>query len=490
MLAPLAVQTGSVRALTWQHLDAAWRPRLGDAAWDALLAEAAAADPRRLDPFTDMPLAPFRTALGLLERRGQGLAVSGKAVAAAWGQQYRSLVRQLRGDPRRMLGVLASEVHPWTLHDAGAGRVVDAGECSLVLEMRGLPAAYCTGLIEGFVALTGVEGAHVASQGEGRFAVSWEAAQAAARRPSTFALLARAVRAPMLPATLVPVLVGAAVAVQDGFLAVPLLALTLLGVALLQLGANAANDYFDRRADDANVTPTRFSGGSRVIQRGLLSARAMLGIAGALFAAGAVLGLLLAATLPSAAMLPVLGLGAAGALLGLAYTAPPLRLAHRGLGELAVGLGFGPLVMAGAYLVQRAAATGEATVTPLVWALSLPMGALVAAGLYVNEFPDKPWDAQAGKRTLVVRLDARRALLGYGLLIGLAYASIAAAALAFGAPLLLLGLLTLPLAFRAWQGLKAHHAAPFRLAGASAATSLLHITTGLLLCVALHAGGL
>ena len=85
--------------------------------------------------------------------------------------------------------------------------------------------------------------------------------------------------------------------------------------------------------------------------------------------------------------------------MSLGYTAPPLKFVYRGLGEVAVAIGFGPLMLLGAYVVQ----TGGA----LAWepfVASIPIALLVALILYVNEIPDRRGDAQAGKRTLPVRL--------------------------------------------------------------------------------------
>ena len=79
------------------------------------------------------------------------------------------------------------------------------------------------------------------------------------------------------------------------------------------------------------------------------------------------------------------------------YTAPPFRFVHRGIGEICVFLGFGPIMTIGAYFVQAKAWSWEA-----IYA-SLPVAILIALVLYVNEVPDRPGDAKAGKRTLPVR---------------------------------------------------------------------------------------
>lgn len=131
--------------------------------------------------------------------------------------------------------------------------------------------------------------------------------------------------------------------------------------------------------------------------------------------------------------------------------APPLKLSYRGLGEMAVGACYGPLIAAGAYLVQRGEITAE-VVLP-----SLPLGLMVAAFLWINEFPDYSGDRATGKRNLVVRLGRRRASRAFVVLVVCAFASVALMPAA-GAPSgVLLGLLGAPLGLRAGWRLMARH---------------------------------
>jgi len=99
----------------------------------------------------------------------------------------------------------------------------------------------------------------------------------------------------------------------------------------------------------------------------------------------------------------VLWVGLIGVACAFFYHGPPLRLSYRGLGELMVALCYGPLIAAGTYLVQRGFVS-----TPVLL-LSLPLGLLVGAFLWVNEFPDYPSDRSAGRRNLVVLLGRRAA---------------------------------------------------------------------------------
>jgi 1,4-dihydroxy-2-naphthoate octaprenyltransferase len=294
-------------------------------------------------------------------------------------------------------------------------------------------------------------------------------------RLATGWLLLRATRLPFLTATLVPVLLGVAVAARHGDWHWWLALLTLLGAACVHLGLNVANDVFDTAsgADAANVTPTQFSGGSRVILYGLLSTRQMAALSLGFFAAGSAIGLYLAAT---RAFWPLLAIGAAGLFLAVFYTAPPLRLVHRGVGEACVALGFGPVMALGAYEVQARAFSWEALYA------SLPVAILIALILYVNEVPDRRGDAAAGKGTLPVRLPQRAVVAGYAGAVAAAFALVVLGVLVGILPWpTLLALLAAPLAVPVYRGLRDHYQQPYALMPAMARNIQLHLATGLLL---------
>ena len=144
-------------------------------------------------------------------------------------------------------------------------------------------------------------------------------------RLSTSLLIVRATRAPFLSATFVPVLLGLAVAARTGFFDPLTAVITLLAASAVHLGLNVANDVFDTLlgADDANPTPTKFSGGSRVIQNVLVTVREMSMLAVGCYAAAVALGLLLVLLRGSPALLVI---SALGLFISLAYTMPPFKL--------------------------------------------------------------------------------------------------------------------------------------------------------------------
>lgn len=292
-------------------------------------------------------------------------------------------------------------------------------------------------------------------------------------------LTLRATRLPFLSATIVPVTLGIVIAAAHGAFDLWSALLTIVGASFIQLGLNVANDVFDtaQGADDANVTPTKYSGGSRVIQYGLVTFRQMATLSALFYAAGAAIGLVLLATRGSPALLAI---GALGFVVSLGYTAPPLKLVYRGLGEIAVAVGFGPLMLLGAYVVQTG---GTLSWEPVL--ASIPVALLVALILYVNEIPDRRGDARAGKRTLPVRLSREAIVRGYDITVATAYAVVAGGVLAGVLPVTtLLVLLTVPLARRVHDGLRPNYDNPYGLMAVMAVNIQLHLLAGLALLVA------
>jgi 1,4-dihydroxy-2-naphthoate octaprenyltransferase len=265
-------------------------------------------------------------------------------------------------------------------------------------------------------------------------------------------------------ASVASMIVGAAAAALAGPIAWGWLAATVLGIFAIEAAKNASGEIFDwdSGADTGVAEDERspFSGGKRVIVDGLLTRRQTAWVALVAYAIGAAIGLAIAIAREPA----VVWLGLLGVALAYFYHAPPLALAYRGLGELAVALAYGPVIAAGTYLVQRH------TVDRLVLAPAVPLGLAIGAFLWVNEFPDARADAAAGKRTLVVRLGRRRAARAFGWLVAAAYAAVVALPL-LGLPWSTLGgLVGLPLAIRAAARLRRFPETPAEQIPAQAAT--------------------
>ncbi len=284
-----------------------------------------------------------------------------------------------------------------------------------------------------------------------------------------------ATRLPFLTATIVPVLLGIAVAGRDGFFNLGYAALTVIAGAAVHIGLNVANDVFDTLsgADDANSTPTQFSGGSRVIQRGLLSLKQMVTISVVAYTLAIVIGVALVIVRESWELLAI---GGFGVLISFFYTAPPLRLVHRGLGEITTALGFGPVMVLGAYVVQAQRWSWEALV------VSIPVAIMIALVLYVNEIPDRRSDASVGKRTLPTRWRPETVRLAYMLSVAAAFGVVVVGALFHLFPYpTLIALASVPLAVQVYRGMQQHYDRPYDLMADMGKNVQLHLVSGMLL---------
>jgi len=252
----------------------------------------------------------------------------------------------------------------------------------------------------------------------------------------------RAVRLPFLTGSLMPVALVAALAywrgAWGGFF---YFFLTVLGVAGLHTGGNLINDYYDSfGSDPINRYATPFSGGSRVIQNQELSAQTVRILAYACLGLGVVCGLVLVYHgRPWVALLGLFGLAAA-----YLYSANPVQLMSKGLGELTIFLAFGPVLTLGAYY----ALTGRAA--PEGFYVGLPLAFLITAILWINEFPDLEADTAASKDHLVARLGLKVSRQVYAGLMLAPFVSLPILMELFDFPgHLFAGLVALPLALKA-----------------------------------------
>lgn len=259
-----------------------------------------------------------------------------------------------------------------------------------------------------------------------------------------------ATRPAFLSVTLFAWLVGLAAAFTDGLsLSIGLAVVTLVFAMVAHAGVNVLNDYYDALNGTDAINTERifpYTGGSRFIQNGVLSAAQTAWFGTILFAAVIVAGSILAwVSSPG-----LLAIGVAGLFIGWAYSAPPLKLNSRGVGELCVAAGFA-LIVVGTDYVQRGAFGSVPAVAAVSYAL------LVANVLYLNQFPDRAADAASGKRHWVVRLPLTQARYAYVAIAVGAYLWLAAAVVA-GAlpPLALLAFLAVPLTALAARNLLWH----------------------------------
>jgi len=287
----------------------------------------------------------------------------------------------------------------------------------------------------------------------------------------------KALRAPFLAGSLVTVLVGSAYAFLRGTFSPALLGITLLGVGCLHLGANLLNDYYDARGSDPiNLRLTPFSGGSRVIQEGKISAGKVLAMAFFFLGAGVASGIwLVYLNRPLVALLGGLGLFSSWV-----YSASPFEWMSKGLGELVIFLAFGPLITLGTFYVMTNGVSLPA------FLIGFPQGFLVVAIIWINEFPDFQADAKVGKRNLVVRIGLKASRYWYAAIVLSAFASVVFLVGVVGLPyLIMISFAALPLAFKAikvlWKEYRSHEG----LVPAQAITIQTVIATGLLVSLGL-----
>lgn len=226
--------------------------------------------------------------------------------------------------------------------------------------------------------------------------------------------LVRMTRPGFLTITVVACLLGITSADACGHPPHPWTVLATLVLAVLAHAAgNVINDVHDAQsgADAGNTSGIfPFTGGTRLIQLGMVSVRQTRDLARALMLLVVPGGLALALWSTPA----LLWIGALGLLLAWAYSAPPLQLMSRGLGELTVAAVWS-LVVIGADAVQR----GSVFIIPVFTSISY--GLLIANILLINGVPDANSDASVGKATLAVRLGARGTAWLYALLALLAH---------------------------------------------------------------------
>ncbi len=235
------------------------------------------------------------------------------------------------------------------------------------------------------------------------------------------------------PASLMPMLVGMALAQRDGFFDLPLFLLTLVGGLCFHAGANLVNTHFDfrRGLDSARDSD------DRTLVDSMLEPGQVLAFAAACFLVGGSIGGYLAWE----SGWQLLALGAAGLTLGVFYTAEPLGFKYLALGDASIFVAFGPLLVVGAYFVQ----TGELAWLPLLF--SIPLGLLVDAILHANNYRDAEADRRAGGRTLAQFLGQRGSRYGYWFLLLSPYAFVIGFA-ATVSPWALLPIATIPVALR------------------------------------------
>jgi 1,4-dihydroxy-2-naphthoate octaprenyltransferase len=244
-----------------------------------------------------------------------------------------------------------------------------------------------------------------------------------------------AARPKTLPAAIVPVWAGCVLAWKLGGGFNFLLAFcTLLGAVAIQIATNFFNDAID--AEKGADTERRL-GPVRVTASGMLSHRAVIGLASGFL----VIALICGVVLYQARGWPIVLIGIPSLFLAYGYTGGPFPLAYRGMGEIFVILFFGLIAVSGTVFIQTGGWPREAIL------LGAQTGLLSAVLISINNFRDREEDATTGKRTLAVRCGPKVAaaviwleikLAAFG---GLAWIALGHSSLFFASiPVLLIGM--------------------------------------------------
>ncbi len=234
---------------------------------------------------------------------------------------------------------------------------------------------------------------------------------------------------------------GSSIAFHQGVFSASRLLLTLAGVLLAHISVNVLNDYFDFKSGiDIETQRTPFSGGSGLIPSGVISPETALKIGVSSLLGAIAIGSYLA-LISGFLIIPIMLIGAASTVL---YS--PL-IARIGFGELVTGLNFGPLMIIGSYYVQ----TSEIDTHVIV--ASLIPGLLTSSLLLLNEFPDVEPDRKAGRINIPIVFGLRKASIIYAIIILFQYLYLVSVVFLEYIPKhCLLGLLTIPVAFKTIKG--------------------------------------
>jgi 1,4-dihydroxy-2-naphthoate octaprenyltransferase len=255
-------------------------------------------------------------------------------------------------------------------------------------------------------------------------------------------------RLPFLTVTVGAVLLGTAFANwHTGQFNVLHFILALVGSCFFHIATNVANDYFDFKsgADAVNVSGTApFSGGSRMIVEGLVPPNQALLVSIIFAFLGSAIGLYLNFSTEGHVVLII---GMLAVIFVYGYNGIPLKLVNKGLGEIAIFIAWGPLIVLGSYYVQ---AESLSSIWPFI--VSIPSGLMTTLVLLINEFADRDADASVGRRTWVILLGFKKGLRLYLFLTFLCYAVVVIGNLLGNWPLWsLLVFVTIPLPFLAFK---------------------------------------
>jgi len=210
--------------------------------------------------------------------------------------------------------------------------------------------------------------------------------------------------------TFVSTCLAGILAYASGSFSVPIFMLTMVGLLIAHISANMTNDWYDvKHGVDANAPTSEYR--PHPLLFGELDKKTYKRVIFSLYG----IGLIISLYLTWLRGIPVLIFSALGVILGVFYTADPVKLKHHSVGEISVFLAYGPLMVGGAYY----ALTGTVSLDAMM--ASVPIGLLVALVLLANNIRDREFDASVGISTLTTNKEEKQGFAYYKILLSSAY---------------------------------------------------------------------
>ena len=275
----------------------------------------------------------------------------------------------------------------------------------------------------------------------------------------------RAFRLHYVPTSIFPALLGSVIAwASFREFNVWYFVLVIIGVTVHHIGLNMIDDVFDylHAVDRSrNEEKNPYTGGSGVLTGGLLHASHVLAASIFCYFTAIIIAIFFSIFVGW----PILIFTAIGAFSSIFYTMPPIRYGYRGLGELSLLINFGPVVSLGAFYVQTRSIAWE----PFI--ISLVPGFLMWSMIVINEIPDYEEDRRAGKLNLVVRFGRKPGVALYLAGLMCAYGTmLLSASFKVTSFFILLGLITVPMAYNSFRILNENYMDKMKIAPANLAT--------------------
>jgi len=278
--------------------------------------------------------------------------------------------------------------------------------------------------------------------------------------------LIEAFRLPFVGASVLPFIFGSVICRKN--FTFPGFIFGLLAVIATHISANLINDYADSKsgADWQDKNSYKFFGGSKLIQQNIFSERFYLKAAILFAVISAFSVLLLSLVIESFLVVSIYGIVI---ILSWFYSVSPVKLSYRRVGEVAIFLLFGPVLVMGGYFIQTRVFPDLKS-----FLLSVPFGFFTTAILFANEVPDFPEDSNVGKNNWVSLIGAENSFLFYCLLVGSGFLFILINVfIGFLNPFACLTLVFIIPAYSAARIIRNYHDSKFRLIQSSKLTIVI-----------------